>query len=91
MWSDGVFKPADVSVTVGPMLGGTDPADFWKSLGVADMETSTGASDNGRLTVKIKIKSTGETWTVAETEDLGRRDYVNLKTYADRIWGSRSQ
>lgn len=84
-WSDGVFKPADVSVTVGPMLGGTDPADFWKSLGVADMETSTGASDNGRLTVKIKIKSTGETCTVAETEDLGRRDYVNLKAYADRI------
>lgn len=84
-WSDGVFKPADVSVTVGPMLGGTDPADFWKSLGVADMETSTGASDNGRLTVKIKIKSTGETCTVAETEDLGRRDYANLKAYADRI------
>ena len=85
-WSDGVFKPADASVTVGPKLGGADPSDFWKSiLGVADVESSTGASDNGRLTVKIKIKSTGETCTVAETEDLGRRDYVNLKAYADRI------
>ena len=85
-WSDGVFKPADVSVTVGPKLGGADPSDFWKSiLGVADVESSTGASDNGRLTVKIKIKSTGETCTVAETEDLGCRDYVNLKAYADRI------
>ena len=87
-WSDGVFKPADVSVTVGPMLRGTNPADFWKSLGVADVETSAGASDNSnneRLTVRIKIKSTGEIYTIAETEDLGRRDYVNLKAYADRI------
>lgn len=84
-WSDGVFKPADASITVGPMLRGADPADFWKSLGVADVETSAGASDNERLTVKIKIKSTGEICTVAETEDLGRRDYANLKAYADRI------
>ncbi len=87
-WSDGVFKPADVSVTVGPMLRGTNPADFWKSLGVADVETSAGASDNSnneRLTVRIKIKSTGEIYTIAETEDLGRRDYANLKAYADRI------
>ena len=87
-WSDGVFKPADVSVTVGPMLRGTNPADFWKSLGVADVKTSAGASDNSnneRLTVRIKIKSTGEIYTIAETEDLGRRDYANLKAYADRI------
>ena len=87
-WSDGVFKPADASVTVGPMLGEADPADFWKSLGVADVETSAGASDNSnneRLTVRIKIKSTGEIYTIAETEDLGRRDYANLKAYADRI------
>jgi len=87
-WSDGVFKPADVSVTVGPMLRGTNPADFWKSLGVADVETSAEASDNSnneRPTVKIKIKSTGEIYTIAETEDLGRRDYANLKAYADRI------
>ena len=87
-WSDGVFKPADASVTVGPMLRGTNPADFWKSLGVADVETSAEASDNSnneRLTVKIKIKSTGEIYTIAETEDLGRRDYANLKAYADSI------
>ena len=85
-WSDGVFKPADASVTVGPMSGEADPADFWKSvLGVADVETDKGASDNGRLTVRIKIRSTGEICTVAETEDLGRRDYANLKAYADRI------
>ena len=84
-WSDGVFKPADASVTVGPMLRGTNPADFWKSLGVADVETSAEGSDNERLTVKIKIKSTGEIYTIAEAEDLGRRDYANLKAYADRI------
>lgn len=84
-WSDGVFKPADASVTVGPMLRGTNPADFWKSLGVADVETSAEGSDNERLTVKIKIKSTGEIYTIAETEDLGRRDYANLKAYADSI------
>ena len=85
-WSDGVFKPADVAVTAGPKLGGADPSDFWKSiLGAADVESGASASDNGRLTVKIKIKSTGEICTVAETEDLGRRDYANLKAYADRI------
>ena len=87
-WSDDVFNPADASITVGPMLRGTNPADFWKSLGVADVETSAEASDNSnneRLTVKIKIKSTGEIYTIAEAEDLGRRDYANLKAYADRI------
>ncbi|MFC2594250.1 MAG: hypothetical protein ACFNW0_04180, partial [Fretibacterium sp.] len=89
-WSDDVFNPADASITVGPMLRGTNPADldFWKSLGIADVETSAEASDNSdneRLTVKIKIKSTGEIYTIAETEDLGRRDYANLKAYADRI------
>ena len=89
-WSDDVFNPADASITVGPMLRGTNPADldFWKSLGIADVETSAEASDNSdneRLTVKIKIKSTGEIYTIAEAEDLGRRDYANLKAYADRI------
>lgn len=85
-WSDGVFRPADAVVTAGPMLGGADPADFWKSvLGVSDVESGASASDNGRLTIKIKVKSTGEICTIAETEDLGRRDYANLKAYADRI------
>lgn len=83
-WNDKVFNPSDVAVTVGPVLGGTNPGDFWASLGVADVKTDAGAGD-GRLRATIRVKSTGDTYTIRETEDLGRRDYANLKAYADKI------
>ena len=83
-WSDGAFRPSDVAVAVGPALGGTNPGDFWSSLGVDDVTIDAGAGD-GRLRVTVRVKSTGDTYTIREAEDLGRRDYANLKGYADKI------
>ena len=42
-------------------------------------------ADQGSFAKAKNGKRVTYTCTVAETEDLGRRDYVNLKAYADRI------
>ena len=83
-WQDGVFKTSDVAVTASPALRGTNPGEFWTDLGVTDVKVNAGTGDE-RLTITIQIKSKGETYIIRETEDLGRRDYGNLKSYADRI------
>lgn len=87
-WSDGIFRPWDVSIETGWNTDG--PSEFWvdrMGMDPNDLVIPSSATPGSRLSVsdawyRVRIKSTGEIFTFRATGDIYLSDFLDLRALA---------